>query len=217
MMKTGNFMRVMALFVSAIAYSAIADEDGVVTRSYSNESDSAPIAQGLPSSREVQVCAPAPYYGTMPFAFAIAPAIEAPSQEWDVAVVRLSLLAGRHRAMYGLDLGILGNITDYEMNGLALGGLFNSVGESTGAVQIALLVNFAAFDFSGCQIAALYSATEGTMTGLQLGAANYAGKLSGIQFGLYNFAETLNGLQIGVINLNKSSSVQFMPILNFGF
>ncbi len=175
------------------------------------------LAPGETVAREVRALDPAPYVATSPIAISFAPMFEAPSEDWDVVMLRINLLVGSHRAVYALDVGGLGNFADYKMDGIGIAGLFNSVGESDGAIHVAGLCNFAAFDFAGCQISGLYSCTEGSHFGLQIGTANYTGKLTGVQIGLFNSAETLHGIQIGVANFNKSSPMRFMPIINAAF
>ena len=175
------------------------------------------IASGETMVREVVCPEPAPYVATTPLAIAVAPKFEAPGENWDVIILRLNLLVGNHRAVYALDIGGLGNFSDYKMDGIGVAGLFNSVGESDGALHVAGIVNFAAFDFSGCQISGIYSCTEGTHCGLQIGVGNYAGKLTGLQIGVFNYADRLNGVQIGLVNVNRSSPVTFLPIANAAF
>ena len=175
------------------------------------------LAPGETVAREVKAPDPAPYVATSPVAVSFAPKFEAPGEDWDVVMLRINLLAGRHRAVYALDIGGLGNFADYKMDGIGVAGLFNSVGESDGAIHVAGIFNFAAFDFSGCQISGCYSATEGSHCGLQIGLANYAGSLAGAQIGIVNFAERLKGVQIGLANLNRSSPVVFLPIANAAF
>ena len=186
----------------------------VVVRKYGSEKL---IAPGETAIREIRAFDPAPYYATSPFALSFAPKFEAPGEEWDIVMLRLNLLVASHRAVYALDIGGLGNFADYKMDGIGVAGLFNSVGESDGAIHVAGLFNFAAFDFAGCQISGLYSCTEGAHFGLQIGAANYAGRLTGVQIGVFNYAETLHGIQIGAVNLNKSSPIRFLPIINAAF
>ena len=175
------------------------------------------VAAGETKFRDVGKFEPAPYFATSPFALAFAPKLEAPGESWDVVLLRLNLLVGSHRAVYALDVGGLGNFADYKMDGIGAAGLFNSVGESDGAILVAGLFNFAAFDFSGCQVSGFYSATEGTHCGLQVGAVNYAGKLVGVQIGVVNYAERLEGVQIGLVNGSKTAPLSFMPVMNIGF
>lgn len=175
------------------------------------------LAPGETVAREVRALDPAPYVATSPIAISFAPKFEAPSEDWDVVMLRINLLVGSHRAVYALDIGGLGNFADYKMDGIGVAGLFNSVGESDGAIHVAGLFNFTAFDFCGCQISGFYNGTEGRNDGLQISVSNYAGHLVGVQIGVFNYAERLEGVQIGVINYNRSSSVAFMPVLNAAF
>ena len=200
----------------------------VEIRTY-NESDN--VAPGQTKSRLLSVGEPSPYYATSPFAISLTPQLEAPSQKWDVMPLRLNILVGSHRTVQGLDLGVLGGFSDYKMNGLGIAGIFNSIGESEGALNIAGIVNFVAFDYSGCQISGIYSCTEGKHVGIQLAIGNFAGRLTGAQIGVFNRAEKgaglqlgvinssdcLKGVQIGVLNLNKSSAIPLLPIVNFAF
>lgn len=202
-----------AVAVGTAVFSALAD---VAVRDYNDTGDGS-VKVGETKSRDIYACAPAPYYATTPFALSFAPKFEAPGESWDVVLLRVNILVGSHRAVYALDIGGLGNFADYEMDGIGVAGLFNSVGESGGAFHVAGIFNFAAFDFSGCQISGIYSCTEGTHCGLQIGCGNYAGKLTGLQIGVFNYAERLNGVQIGLVNINRSSPVTFLPIANAAF
>ena len=204
----------IGLGVAFAALVLVLPAESAIVREYS---DVDIINQGEFSERDATGFPPASYVATSPFALSFAPKFEAPDESWDVAGLRINLLVCSHRAVYALDIGGLGNFSDYKMDGIGIAGLFNSVGESDGAIHIAGLCNFAAFDFAGCQISGLYSCTEGSHFGLQIGTANYAGKLTGVQIGLFNSAETLHGMQIGVLNFNKSSPIRFMPIINAAF
>ena len=203
------------LFVFVVGFLFVNLPADTITRDYGNSNDN--VSTGETKSRGIYACEPSPYKDTSWFAVSFAPKFEAPSETWDVAMLRLNVLVGRHRAVYALDVGVLGNMADYKMDGIGVAGLFNSVGESDGAFHIAGLFNFAAFDFSGCQISGIYSCTEGTHCGLQIGVGNYAGKLTGLQIGAFNYAECLNGVQIGLVNVNRSSCVAFLPIANAAF
>ena len=204
----------LPLCLLAISTVCLTLNANVAVRTYAQD---AARREGGTEERFIHAFEASPYFATSPMAVSFAPKFEAPSETWDVVIFRLNLLVGRHRAVYALDVGAFGNLTDYKMDGIGIGGLFNSVGESDGAIHIAGLFNFAAFDFAGCQISGLYSCTEGSHFGLQIGSANYAGKLTGVQIGLFNSAETLHGIQIGVVNFNKSSPIRFMPIINAAF
>lgn len=211
--KRAKQIRVVCAIVGIVLSCASHGAD-VAVREY-DKSES--VLPGETKNRDISGFPPAPYVATSPFAISFAPKFEAPCESWDVVVLRLNILVGSHRAVYALDIGGLGNFADYKMDGIGVAGLFNSVGESDGAIHVAGLFNFAAFDFAGCQVSGLYSCTEGSHFGLQIGAANYAGKLTGVQIGLFNSAETLHGIQIGAFNFNKSSPIHFLPIINAAF
>lgn len=169
--------------------------------------------------------------GEQPFAFAVMPVLETPDRSMDSVLFRFNLFVGAHRCTYIFDLGVIGGISDYEMNGLAISGIFNRVGTSTGAFQFAGICNYSGWDMSGCQLSAAWNWTEGHFSGLQIGLVNNAGRLDGLQVGGFNLAERgagaqigvvnvserLEGLQIGAINVNRDSAVPFLPVLNFAF
>ena len=91
----------------------------------------------LVQTREIKPLPERPMVGEQPFGFALMPKVETPNESWDVVLLRFNLFVGRHRCVYGLDLGVLGGITDQEMGGLEISGLYNRVGTSDGALQIA--------------------------------------------------------------------------------
>ena len=209
-----NKMKKKAVIACCMVLTFVSIGAEVLVREY-NENKKVQFGETI--RRDTTLFPPAPYVATSPIAISFAPKFEAPGETWDVVMLRLNLLVGSHRAVYALDIGSLGNIADYKMNGIGVAGFFNTVGESDGAIHIAGLFNFAAFDFSGCQISGLYSCTEGAHFGLQVGVGNYAGKLAGVQIGVVNYAETLVGLQLGVLNFNKSACIGVLPVVNMAF
>ena len=211
--KRAKQIRVVCAIVGIVLSCASHGAD-VAVREY-DKSES--VLPGETKNRDISGFPPASYVATSPFAISFAPKFEAPGESWDVAVFRLNILVGSHRAVYALDIGGLGNFADYKMDGIGVAGLFNSVGESEGAIHVAGIFNFAAFDFGGCQISGIYSITEGTICGLQIGTGNYAGRLVGVQIGAFNYAERLEGVQIGLLNFNRSSPIAFLPVLNLAF
>lgn len=189
------------------------------------------VGENPVSVREIKALPSLPMVGEQPFGFALMPKVETPDESWDVVFLRFNLFVGNHRCVYGLDIGILGNMVDQEMGGLEIAGLFNSIGTSSGAFGIAGILNHAAWNFSGLQLAAGFNWTEGAFSGLQIALANKVGRLSGVQIGAFNFAEKgaglqigavnfseqLEGFQIGVININRDSAVPMFPVFNFAF
>ena len=169
--------------------------------------------------------------GVLPLGLSLTPKVELPNEAWDVILLRVNLLAGSHRCVYGLDIGTFGNFADNEMMGLGIAGLFNDTVTSGGALHVAGIVNHSAWHFSGLQLTGGLSWTEGSHFGLQTALGNMAGRLSGVQIGvvnvtdggtglqigLYNHAAWMEGFQIGVVNVNRASSVPCMPVLNFAF
>lgn len=162
---------------------------------------------------------------------ALVPALEFPSETYAVRGFRMNFLVGDHHDVYGLDIGVLGNLSARRFGGIGLAGLFNSCGQSVGGVHLAGLFNKAYVGFGGLQFAAAVNWTEGVvaggqvalvnmagrLTGVQLGAVNVSEKGGGLQFGLFNFSEELVGCQVGLVNLNMDSSVPMLPLLNFAF
>lgn len=134
-------------------------------------------------------------------AFGIAPELEWPSADCEIAGFRFNLFAGDHVDVYGFDLGVFGNFVKREVGGLQIAGLFNVVGESGGALQMSVACNYCKGDFGG----------------VQAGAVNVAEKGRGLQIGLVNRANILYGVQIGLANFIDASPVPFFPLVNCAF
>lgn len=190
-------------------------------------------AETPPESREgpVAVLSIPLSRGTAPFALSLWPEAQFPEREYDIAPLRLSLVAGHHRSLAGLDIGLLGNELDAGLRGIQISGLVNIVGYSDGGIQAAVLLNGSRQDFCGAQLGSVLNRVDGELAGLQIALVNRASVLSGLQVGLFNSVETgsgvqiglanyamsLQGLQIGLVNVNRASSVPFFPIVNFAF
>lgn len=217
----------IALVMAPLASIPASAED-VAIRHYG---DAAPVKPGEVQFRDIAIPEPSPYVATCPFAIAFAPRFEFPDESWDVVMLRLDILVGRHRNFHGLDIGGLGNFTVGEMGGIGVAGLFNDCGSSKAAILVAGAVNHSSWNFSGGQVSGLFSWTEGLHSGLQvapvnkagrldgvqIGALNMAGPGTGLQIGVINVAERLSGFQIGAININRDSTMPFMPVINFAF
>lgn len=172
-----------------------------------------------------------PSAGTTPFAFSIVPGVSLPFDDWSVLGLRLNLFAGRHRDVWGIDAGGLGNVVTGHLTGLQGAGIWNRVGQADAAIQSAGIANLCERDFNGLQSAGIYNWTGGTMTGVQMALVNRAGGFAGLQVGLFNsvdngggvqigvlnMARALEGLQIGLLNVNENSTVPFFPIANLAF
>lgn len=174
-----------------------------------------------------------------PLSVNIAPPVQFPPSDYSVTGARLSLGWGKHRDVYGIDLGLIGNITEQDFAGLSVSGLFNMTKGPTTIVglqlagltnintnktnvvgiQAALAVNSnsAAATVSGLQIAAINLAPNTNINGFQVGVYNKALVVRGFQIGLVNVTKTLYGLQIGLINFNQDGFFNVSPILNVGF
>lgn len=221
--------RSVMLIAVSVSLSGLQAQD-VQVRTYSSASPNAP-AENRVVVRSIKPLDPPAFVGEQPFAFAVMPALETPDRSMDSGVFRFNLFVGAHRSTYIFDLGLIGGISDYEMNGLAISGIFNRIGTSAGAFQFAGICNYSGWDMSGCQLSAAWNWTEGRFSGLQIGLVNNAGRLdglqvggfnlaeqgSGVQIGVVNVSERLEGLQIGAINVNRDSAVPVLPVLNFAF
>lgn len=175
-----------------------------------------------------------------PVSVSIVPPIQFPPADFSVTGFRLSLLWGHHRDMYGLDLGLIGNMTDQDFTGIGLSGIFNITHGTTTAIgaQLAGLMNLntnkthvyglqgaiglnendAESSVVGLQLAALANlADHTTIWGAQVALYNKAYAVYGFQIGLVNVVENLHGLQIGLVNFNHTGLFSVSPILNVGF
>ena len=208
----------------------LANAQEVKTRRYQSEQTQT-VEIGETKVRQIKPLDPAPFAGEQPFAFSVMSSVQTPDRTWDSVFFRFNLFAGAHRSVYWFDIGILGNITDYEMSGIGIAGIFNNAGMAPAAFHIAGIANYSQWNFNGLQLASGFNWTEGAFSGLQLSCVNSAGRLSGIQVGLFNEAEKgsgfqlgvinksdrLEGLQIGLLNVNRDSTLSFSPIINFAF
>jgi hypothetical protein len=174
-----------------------------------------------------------------PLAIDIAPPIQFPPSDFSITGVRLSALWGNHRNVYGLDLGLLGNVTQLENTSVAVSGLFNITGGTTNAMglQVAGLFNYNAMKTRviGIQAAAIVNINSGESTvggleialvnlaehtkiyGLQAGLFNKAQDVYGFQIGVINMTNALHGIQIGLLNFNYTGTFSVSPFLNVGF
>ncbi len=218
----------VAAIAPSLAFVAPASADGVLSRTYAEQPAS---SDGSVVTRAIAAPSPEPPAGVSPLALALVPAIEAPSEDWSVAGLRVNLLVGRHRDVQGVDVGLLGNEVDDDLEGVQIAGIFNRIGRSDGAWQSAGILNRCESDFLGVQTAGVLNWTDGAVEGVQIALANRATDLSGLQLGLYNAvdrgtgvqiglvnaARVLDGLQIGLVNVIRDSTVPFFPIVNFAF
>lgn len=139
-----------------------------------------------------------------PLEVALFPPLQLPSTDYSVKGLRLSVV-GVNREAFGLDLALLGNVTNVMFKGIAISGLFN--------------YNGAGATVAGLQLAGIANINSGhnSVYGLQLAAFNRAGTVYGLQLGLINIAEELHGIQIGLFNVNKKGPFHASPIINAAF
>lgn len=174
-----------------------------------------------------------------PLSVNLVPPVQFPPSDYNITGLRTSLLFGRQRDMYGIDLGVLGNITDQNFVGLAVSGLFNITHGQTTALgaqlagganynsqktdvyglQLALgaNINKAASSVTGLQFALVNLADHTNVYGVQAGLYNRALAVYGFQIGLINVCDNLHGLQIGLLNFHSKGLFNVSPILNIGF
>lgn len=174
-----------------------------------------------------------------PISVNIVPPVQFPPSDYMVTGVRASVLWGQHRDMYGIDLGLLGNITDQDFTGIAVSGVFNYTKGTTNVLglQLAGLANYnaqktnvygvqlalglnsnkAASNVVGLQLALANISAFTDIYGVQLGVYNRAKDVYGLQIGLVNVADNLHGIQIGLINFNHKGLIGMCPLINIGF
>ncbi len=139
-----------------------------------------------------------------PLGVALFPPLQLPNSGYGITGLRLSLV-GSHRESQGIDLALLGNVTNKKFRGLAISGLFNY---NSGLATVI-----------GLQASALANINVGASTvyGVQLAGYNTAGTVYGLQLGLFNVANDLHGVQIGLFNINRTGLFKGSPIINIGF
>jgi len=175
-----------------------------------------------------------------PVSVSVVPPVQFPPSDYNIAGARISALYGNHRDVRGIDIGVLGNITQQTFTGLAVSGLFNlTKGQTTilGAqiagitninrqktnvfgLQLAGALNYqdAESSVTGLQAAVLGNvAPHTTVYGFQVGLYNRAKSVYGFQIGLVNDTVNLHGIQIGLVNFHRTGLFYVSPIINVGF
>lgn len=175
-----------------------------------------------------------------PVSINIVPGAQFPPSDFGVTGARLSALIGRNSSVSGIDVGLLGNITSQDFNGVAISGLFNATNGSTKiyGFQLAGLTNIntnktdvygiqgtlginsntAAASVIGLQLGLLANIAPFTdVYGFQIGLYNRANTVHGFQIGLVNVTNSLHGVQIGLVNVNNQGLFRISPVLNVGF
>ena len=174
-----------------------------------------------------------------PVGVSILPPLQFPPSDFSITGARISLLYGRQRDVYGLDVGVLGNIVEQDLNGISLSGLFNinhgmttiwfvqAAGVTNWStqklnvygVQIAGFANIVEAESSvnGLQLSLANLASHTTIRGFQVGVYNVARTVYGFQLGVVNVADSLHGIQIGLLNFHKTGLFVVSPVINIGF
>jgi len=215
--------RTIAVLVMTATTALFAQD--VKVRQYAGE------AGGISARAIKQTHLDVPSDGFSVFGISLFPGCAWPRQTAAVCGLRLDLLMGRNHDVYGLDVGLLANETDYVEDGIAVGGLFNNVGRSDGVFMVAGAYNYVKYDTAGVQVAVGYNSADvecsglqlaafnstARLTGIQLGVFNKANRGSGLQLGVINYAESLTGLQLGVWNVNVQATLSAFPIVNGAF
>lgn len=175
-----------------------------------------------------------------PVSINIVPGAQFPPSDFGVTGARLSALIGRNSYVSGIDIGVLGNITSQEFNGVGVSGLFNVTNGTTNVygLQFAGLTNIntnkasiyglqatlgvnantAASSVVGLQLGLLgnYGPFQ-DVYGFQIGLYNRANSVHGFQIGLINVTNSLHGVQIGLVNVNNQGLFRISPVINIGF
>jgi hypothetical protein len=174
-----------------------------------------------------------------PVGLSVIPPAQIPTSDFTVTGARASVLWGNHREVYGLDLGLIGNMSEGSFGGIAAAGVFNwNKGSATViGLQAAGLANINQNKarIIGLQVAAGINSNSAestlvgaglslvnrmphtTVVGLQAGLYNTAREVYGFQFGLFNVTESLHGVQVGLLNFNKTGLFSVAPFINIGF
>jgi hypothetical protein len=174
-----------------------------------------------------------------PLAASIFPPVQFPPSGFNITGARASVLWGRHLTVRGIDVGVLGNITDQAFAGIGVSGLVNynrgtanvvflqaagianiNVNKaSVVGLQLAGIANSNVAESSvlGVQIALANLSSHTHIMGFQLGAYNQARTVSGFQIGIINQTDILHGIQIGLLNFHRQGAFAVSPIINIGF
>src|SRR4051812_25078328 len=99
-----------------------------------------------------------------PVALSIVPPVQFPPDQFSVAGLRMSVLWGKHRNVYGLDIGAIGNITEQDFVGIGVSGVFNLTHGTTTIIGLQAAgianINTNKTGVYGVQIAAAFNANS---------------------------------------------------------
>lgn len=174
-----------------------------------------------------------------PIGVSILPPLQFPPSDFSITGARLSLLYGRQRDVYGLDVGVLGNIVEQDLVGISVSGLFNINHGMTNiwfiqaagvtnwstqklnvyGVQVAAFANIVEAEsaVNGLQLSLANLAPHTTIRGFQVGVYNVARAVYGFQIGVVNVVDNLHGIQLGLLNFNHTGLFVVSPVINIGF
>ena len=129
-------MRMNVLVAAIVAVSLVRlQAQNVQVRTYAVEG-AKKTAENPVVVRPIQPLESSAFVGAQPLALSLIPSAETPDRTLDVALFRLNLLVGAHRRVSIFDLGVIGGISDDEMTGLGISGIFNRTGSSPGAFHL---------------------------------------------------------------------------------
>lgn len=105
-------------------------------------------------------------------------------------------------AFTGVQGAGLFNSVDGEIVGAQLSSFFNLSGGDARWLQLAGVANVCGDSLIGAQLSS-FNFTTGGLTGLQVGAGNFASHVYGVQASLVNLAGDVRGAQIGAVNISQ--------------
>ncbi|MBW8886322.1 MAG: caspase family protein [Fibrobacteres bacterium] len=114
----------------------------------------------------------------------------------------VNLLSGRAQDINGLQFSLGGNRAEGRVAGVQFSLMNFASGPSTG-LQYGVLANAQARNHTGFQLSFVANNAD-SLTGLQAGAINHAGRLEGVQAGAINAAGIGDGIQLGGLNVAES-------------
>ncbi len=108
---------------------------------------------------------------------------------------------GLNKDFYGLQVNLLGALTENNFYGLSVAGFGSYTREDMWGWQVALGFNYA-----------------DRVHGFQTSICNMTKELRGAQLGIVNYASTCSaGFQVGLVNLIMDNQIPFFPIVNAYF
>jgi hypothetical protein len=151
--------------------------------------------------------------GVSPVMFSLIAPAQVPGPDWDVYGLRINVIYGVCRDLYGLDVGLVNHVKG-TTKALQVGAIAN-ISDGPAMWFQAGLVNTAGSTLNGLQIGAVNYAERASV--LQIGGFNGADHVDGLQIGVINVTRTMIGLQIGVVNVIQDNDIPFVPVINFYF